>query len=198
MNFPEREELMAKTETEAEPENPMREIRIEKVTVNIAVGKSGDPLEKAKKVLQQITEHTPCQRNAKTTVKDWGIRKGEPIACIVTLRGEESESFLKRAIEAVGNKIPESSFDNFGNFAFGIKEHIDIPGTKYIPEIGIFGMNVNVTLERRGYRIKKRAMRTSRIGKKHIISKQEAMEFSASKLQANIVKEGVTGGETET
>jgi large subunit ribosomal protein L5 len=197
LNSLEREELTTKTETEAERENPMREIRIEKVTVNIAVGKSGDPLEKAKKVLQQITEHTPCQRNAKRTVKDWGIRKGEPIACIVTLRGEECESFLKRAIEAVGNKIPESSFDDYGNFSFGIKEHIDIPGTKYVPEIGIFGMNVNVTLERRGYRIKRRAMRTSQIGKKHVISKQEAMGFSASKLQANIVREGVTSGETE-
>jgi large subunit ribosomal protein L5 len=189
--------LTTKTATEAERENPMREIRIEKVTVNIAVGKSGDPLEKAKKVLQQITEHTPCQRNAKRTVKDWGIRKGEPISCIVTIRGEKSESFLKRALEAVGNKIPESSFDDYGNFAFGIKEHIDIPGTKYVPETGIFGMNVNVTLERRGYRIKRRAMRTSKIGKKHVISKQEAMDFSASKLQANIVREGVASGETE-
>ena len=198
MNFQEHKQLTAKTASDIDQENPMREIRIEKVTVNIAVGKSGEPLEKAKKILQQITKHTPCQRNAKKTVKDWGIRKGEPISCIVTLRGEESESFLKRALEAVGNKIPESSFDDYGNFAFGIKEHIDIPDTKYLPEIGIFGMNVNVTLERRGYRIKRRAMRTSKIGKKHTITKPEAMSFSASKLQANIVKEGEAVGETET
>jgi len=175
----------------------MREIRIEKVTVNIGVGKSGEPLEKAKKVLQQITRKTPCQRDAKRTVKDWGIRKGEPISCIVTLRGKESESFLKRAMEAVGNKLKESCFDDYGNFAFGIKEHIDIPDTKYVPEIGIFGMNVNVTLERRGYRIKKRARRTSAIGKKHIITKQEAIDFAASRLQANITREGITIGETE-
>ena len=189
--------MTSKTAAETEQENPMREIRIEKVTVNIGVGKSGEPLEKAKKVLQQITGQAPCQRNAKRTVKDWGIRKGEPISCIVTLRGKESQSFLKRAIEAVGNKIPESSFDDHGNFAFGIKEHIDIPGTKYVPEIGIFGMNVNVTLERRGYRVKKRAMRTSKTGKKHSITKNDAINFSASRLQANIVKEGVTVGETE-
>jgi len=175
----------------------MREIRIEKVTLNIGVGKSGEPLEKAKKVLQQITRKTPCQRDAKRTVKDWGIRKGEPISCIVTLRGKESESFLKRAMEAVGNKLKESCFDDYGNFAFGIKEHIDIPDTKYVPEIGIFGMNVNVTLERRGYRIKKRARRTSAIGKKHIITKQEAIDFAASRLQANITREGITIGETE-
>jgi large subunit ribosomal protein L5 len=188
---------MAKNAVEASQENPMREIRIEKVTVNISVGKSGDPLERAKKILQQITEQTPCARNAKRTVKDWGIRKGEPISCIVTLRGEKSESFLKRALEAVGNKLPESSFDNHGNLAFGIKEHIDIPGTKYVPEIGIFGMNVNVTLERKGYRVKKRVMRRSKVGKKHIITDKEAMAFMASRLQTNIIEEGVTVGETE-
>jgi len=178
-------------------ENSMREIRIEKVTVNIGVGKSGDPLEKAKKVLQQITGQTPCPRNARRTIKDWGIRKGEPISCIVTLRGKESQSFLKRAMEAVGNKLNESCFDAYGNFAFGVKEHIDIPGTKYVPEIGIFGMNVNVTLERRGYRIKRRAGRTSAIGKKHAITKQEAIDFAASNLQVSVAREGEVIGETE-
>lgn len=75
MNFQEHKQLTAKAASDIDQENPMREIRIEKVTVNIAVGKSGEPLEKAKKILQQITKHTPCQRNAKRTVKDWGIRK---------------------------------------------------------------------------------------------------------------------------
>ena len=185
-------------ETETTTENPMREIRIEKVTVNMAVGKSGDPLEKAKKVLQQITGATPCQRNAKRTVKDWGIREGEPIACIVTLRGETSESFLKRAIEAVGNNLRESCFDDNGNFAFGVKEHIDIPGTKYVPELGIFGMDVNVTLERRGFRVRRRTKRRSIVGKKHRITKQESMNFAASRLHANVVKKGMAIGETES
>jgi len=189
--------VTVKAETEASKQNPMHQIRIEKVTVNIAVGKSGEPLEKAKKVLQQITDQTPCPRNAKRTVKDWGIRKGEPISCVVTLRGKKSESFLRRAMEAVGNKLSESCFDDHGNFAFGIKEHIEIPGTKYIPELGIFGMDVNVTLERPGYRVKRRAMKTSTVGKGHIITRQEAIEFAAKKLQAAIIKEGVIIGEAE-
>jgi len=188
--------MTTKVETEADKRNPMEQIRIEKVTVNIAVGKSGDPLEKAKKVLQQLTNQTPCPRNARRTVKDWGIRKGEPISCIVTLRGKGSESFLRRAMEAMGNKLPESCFDDRGNFAFGIKEHIEIPGTKYVPETGIFGMDVNVTLERPGYRVKRRTMRTSKVGKGHIITRDEAIGFAASKLQATIVKEGAAIGET--
>jgi len=187
--------MAGEVETEAGGRNPMQQIRIEKVTVNIAVGKSGEPLEKAKKVLEQMTNQTPCPRNARRTVKDWGIRKGEPISCIVTLRGKNSESFLKRAMEAVGNKLSESCFDDHGNFAFGIKEHIEIPGTKYIPEIGIFGMDVNVTLERPGYRVKRRAIKMSRVGKRHSITRQEAIEFAASNLQATIIKEGAIVGE---
>lgn len=188
--------MTTKVNTEAGKQNPMQQIRIEKVTVNIAVGKSGEPLEKAKKVLQQMTNQTPCPRNARRTIKDWGITKGEPISCIVTLRGKNSESFLRRALEAIGNKLSESCFDERGNFAFGIKEHIEIPGTKYVPEIGIFGMDVNVTLERPGYRIKRRAIRTSRLGKGHFITRQEAIEFAANKLQATVIKEGAVVGET--
>lgn len=162
---------------ESQKKNPMQSIRIEKVVVNICVGKSGEPLEKAKKVLEQITGQTPCTRKAKRTIKDFGIRRGEPIACIVTLRKNKAYEFLKKALEAIGNKLSESCFDSYGNFSFGIKEHIEIPGTKYIPELGIFGMDVCVSLERPGYRVKKRASRKSKIGKKHLITKDEAIEY---------------------
>src|SRR5205807_9808109 len=69
--------------------NPLLNIRIEKVTINIATGKSGEPLEKAKKVLNQLTNKTPTTKLAKKAIKDWGIRKGEPIATVVTLRRDD-------------------------------------------------------------------------------------------------------------
>jgi large subunit ribosomal protein L5 len=84
---------------------------------------------------------------------------------------------MKRGFEAVGNAVKASSFDENGNFAFGIKEHIEIPGTKYVPELGIFGMDVVGTLERPGFRVKRRRIRPSRIGKSHRISKDEAIRF---------------------
>jgi large subunit ribosomal protein L5 len=177
---------MTEADTEAK-RNPMRELRIEKVTVNIGVGKSGEPLEKAKKVLNQITNRTPCSRKAKKTIKEFGIRKGEPMACSVTLRRDEAKAFLKKALEAAGNKISRSSFDGLGNFAFGIKEHIEIPGTKYIPELGIFGMNVTVTLERPGFRVKRRAIRRSDVGKGHLVSRDEAVDFIRSNFGTEIV-----------
>ena len=174
------------TTTEAEPPNPMRAIRLAKVTVHINVGKSGEELEKARKVLADITGQKPCSKQAKMTVKEFGIREGEPIACLTTLRGEAAETFLKRGFEAAGGGLKASSFDNNGNFAFGIKEHIEIPGTKYVPELGIFGMDVIGTLERPGFRIKRRRIRPSTVGKSHRISKDDAMKFMAERFQIQI------------
>src|SRR6266852_9182088 len=117
---------MSQSAPEQESTNPLRLVRIEKITLNIATGKSGDPLEKAKKVLNQLTSQTPATKRAKKTIKDFGIRKGEPIAAIVTLRRDEANSFLTRALDAVNNKVKESSFDGYGNFSFVIREDIEI------------------------------------------------------------------------
>ena len=157
--------------------NPMLKPRLEKVTVNMAVGKSGEPLEKAVKVLEQLTKQKPCNSKAKKSVSDFGIRKGESIACLVTLRKAKTREFLKKAFEAVDNKISQGKFDRVGNFSFGIKEHIDIPGTKYVPELGIHGMDVCVTLARPGQRVKRRHRAKSKVGAKQILTPEEAMVF---------------------
>jgi large subunit ribosomal protein L5 len=159
------------------PTNPMLQPRIEKVIVNMSVGKSGEPLEKAATILQQLTGQKPCRRKAKKSIRDFGIRKGEPMACIVTLRNEKAKEFIKRALQAVENKISKRSFDQLGNFSFGIKEHIDIPGTKYVPELGIHGMDVSVTLSRKGQRVKYRHKAESRVGVKHRLTPEEAITF---------------------
>ncbi len=169
-------------------QNPMRRIRVGKVIVNMAVGKSGDPLERARKVLESLVGQRPCLRNAKKTIKDFGIRKGEPIACMATLRGKRALEFLRRALAAIGNRIRASSFDERGNFAFGIKEHIEIPGTKYDPELGIFGLDVIISLERAGFRVKRRAYRRSDVGKSHEIGKEEAIAFAREELGIEVVE----------
>ena len=166
--------------------NPLRVVRILKVTLNIATGKSGEPLEKAKKVLTQLTNKTPTTKQAKKAIKDWGVRKGEPIAAVVTLRGNDASEFLKRALDAVSNKVSESSFDDYGNFSFGIKEHIEIPGTRYVPELGIFGATIHVTLGRPGYRIRSRAIRPSKIGRNHYVSREDAVKFMQNNFGLNV------------
>ncbi|RLI32639.1 50S ribosomal protein L5 [Candidatus Bathyarchaeota archaeon] len=167
--------------------NPMTKPRIGKVTVNVCVGKSGEPLEKAAKIIEQLTGQKPCFRTAKRTIKDFGIRRGEPIACVATLRKEKAIEFLRKAFAAVGNKISKSSFDKFGNFSFGIKEHIEIPGVKYNPDLGIIGMDVCVTMEKPGYRVKERKRARSKVGSKHRVTIDEAILFLKENFGVEVV-----------
>ena len=160
--------------------NPMKQVRISKVVLNIGVGRSGEPLERAKKVLELLTDQKPSARYAKKTIRDFGIHKGEPIAVMVTVRGNKALDLLKRLIAAKNNTIKASSFDDHGNVSFGIKEHIDIPNMKYDPEIGIFGMDVCISLERRGYRVARRKVRRSKVGAEHRVNKEDAIEFFKS------------------
>lgn len=169
-------------------ENPMLQTKIDKVVVNISVGKSGEPLERASKILKQLTSQNPCKRKAKKTIRDFGIRKGEPIACLVTLRKEKAKSFLEKAFQAVDNKISKGCFDRFGNFSFGIKEHIEIPGTKYVPELGIYGMDISVSFSRSGYRIKHRHRAKSKIGASHIVRPEETMSFIKEEFGVEIAE----------
>lgn len=168
-------------------ENPMLKPRIEKVVVNISVGKSGEPLEKASKVLRELTGQNPCKRKAKKTIRDFGIRKGEPIACLVTLRKQKGVNFLKKVLTVLDHKLSKSCFDRFGNFSFGLKEHIEIPGVKYDPEIGIFGMDVCVSLSRPGWRVKNRERARAKIGMKHLLTPEEAMVFVKEALGVEIL-----------
>ncbi|RLI11830.1 50S ribosomal protein L5 [Candidatus Bathyarchaeota archaeon] len=161
--------------------------RIEKVVINSCVGRSGEPLEKAMKILEELTGQKPYIRRAKRTIRDFGIRRKEPIACVVTLRGEKAREFLKRAFQAIDNRVSKLSFDEYGNFSFGIKEHINIPGTKYNPELGIIGMDVSVVLERPGYRVKRRRRAKTKVGTEHLLSPDEAMSFLKEEFGTEIV-----------
>ena len=161
--------------------------RIEKVVVNLNVGKSGEPLEKASKVLKELTNQAPVKKKAKKTVRDFGVRQGEPIACVVTLRKEKAIDFLKKVLPVVENKISRSCFDKQGNFAFGIKEHIEIAGVKYDPDVGIFGMDVCVSMGRPGYRVKTRRKGKTQLGSKHVLTPEESVVFVKETLGVEVV-----------
>ena len=140
------------------------------------------------KILEELTGQKPCFRRAKRTIRDFGIRRREPIACMVTLRGEKAEEVLDKLLEAVGRKIKASSFDEFGNFSFGIREHIEIPGTKYDPKLGIIGFDVCVTLERPGFRVlRRKRCRKLSIPRRHRLTREEAMVFMIHKFNVKII-----------
>ncbi|MCP8304459.1 MAG: 50S ribosomal protein L5 [archaeon] len=168
------------------PKNVMRKIEIGKVVLNIGVGKSGEVLERAKKILKELTGHRPCHRKAKRTVRDFGIHRGESIATMVTLRGDDASETLKNLLIAKETKLPSSSFDKRGNCSFGIREHIEIPGMKYDPEIGVFGLDVSVVLERPGHRVSRRRRARSKVGKNHRVTQEEAIKFFKENLGVDV------------
>ena len=169
-----------------EIQNIMKEIKLEKVVLNMGVGKSGDAIETAKKALDAISGKKSCNRSAKKAQRDWGVRKGEPIGAAVTVRDDDAKSLLKKLFEAKGNRVNSRSIDSMGNLSFGILEHIDIPGIKYDPKIGIIGLNVTVRLIRPGFSISTRSKHKASIGKHHRISPDEAKAYLTKEFGASV------------
>ena len=173
-------------EPEPAPDHPMRRIRLEKIVLNMGVGRSGPAIEAAKKALEQISGCKPCPRSARGTQRDFGVRKGEPIGVAVTVRGSTAEALAARLFEARGNSVARRSFDDFGNFSFGIREHIDIPGVKYDPTVGIIGLDVCMSLARPGYGIRRRSKHKARVGRSHRITADEARSFVAGRFGVEV------------
>ena len=160
----------------------MREIRIEKVVFNIGCGVT-TPIDNAKKILENLTGRTV--RISKTLKRStFNVPKGKNIGCMVTIR-KGFDELLRKTLKTKENKIKASSFDGKGNFAFGIKEYIDIPEMEYDPKIGIIGFDVCVTLTRPGYRVKNKKI-NRKIGKKHAITNEEAIKFISEKYGVKV------------
>jgi len=166
--------------------NKMKQIRIEKLTLNIGVGAPGEKLDKAVKLLQTIADQKPVQTKTKKRIPTWKLRPGLQIATKVTLRRKEAQELLIRLLKAKNNKLKESKFDNQGNVSFGIPEYLDISGVEYDMSIGIIGLEAAITLTRPGFRIKKRRIHTKKLPKKHKITKKEAIEFMKAKFNIKI------------
>ncbi|MBS3100526.1 50S ribosomal protein L5 [Candidatus Woesearchaeota archaeon] len=164
----------------------MKGIRVEKVTLNIGAGKDQSKLEKGIILLNAIANATPIKTVTSKRIQEWGLRPGLPIGCKLTLRKDRAIKLLQKLLEAVDNKLRENQFDSNGNVAFGIHEYIDIPGVKYDPKIGIMGLEVCVTLERPGYRIKRRRLLARKIPARHRVSRQEAVEFMSKNFDLKV------------
>ncbi len=164
----------------------MREPRIEKIVVNIGVGEAGDRLLKAQRVLQMLTGQKSVQTLSRSTIRDWGIRRGMPIGARVTLRGEVADRFLREALFVKNNKLARYNFDPEGNFSFGIGDYTDFRGQKYDPEIGLFGMDVSVAIQRPGYRVRKRRVGRRSLPGYHRLTQDEGVLFARSRFGVEV------------
>jgi large subunit ribosomal protein L5 len=172
----------------ASDKNPNAQACIEKITVNIGVGEAGERLRKAESVIESITKQKPVQTLSTITNREFGLRKRMPIGCKVTLRGDDANDFLKRALATRENRIADYAFDEQGNLSFGIPDHTLFKDQKYDPDIGIFGMDVSITMQKPGYRIKRRRIQQRKIPSRHKVSKEEAMEYIAKTFKVEVIE----------
>ena len=167
----------------------MRNIEIEKLTLNVGAGKDQVVLNKGIKLIKSITGVNPVKTVTMKRIPTWGLRPGLPVGCKITLRGKSTVNLVPRLLDAKSGMLPESCFDERGSISFGISEYIDIKEVKYDPEIGIMGLQACITLKRPGFRIKKRRIRRRNISKSHMISKEDAIEFMKSRFNIKVGEE---------
>jgi len=165
--------------------NSMKEIRIEKLTINIGAGKDQAKLEKGIKLIKNITGLDPVKTVSKKRIPEWGIRPGLPIGCKITLRNKKAAELLGVMLKAKDNKLNRSCFGD-GTVSFGIHEYIDVPGVKYDPEIGVMGFQVCITLERPGFRIKRRCVRKRVVSSGHMIKSEDSIDFMKKKFSVEV------------
>jgi large subunit ribosomal protein L5 len=171
-------------------ENPMREIKIEKVV--LSVGANGEELEKGVKLLKLLTGRKPSKRMSHKRIPSLGVRPKLEIGAMVTLR-KNPEEVLRRMLAAVDNTLRKRQISE-NNFSFGIHEYIEIPGLEYQRDIGIMGLDITVVFKRAGRRISRKKIKKAKIPKRQNISRKEIIKFMEEKFQTQFT--GKLKGET--
>lgn len=175
----EKKENKIKQEKQIKEANPMKEIKIEKVVLNVSG--TADYLEKGVKLLKLLTGKKPARMKSNKRIPTWGVRPGLEIGTVVTLRKDTIE-FLKRMLITIDNTLRKKQISE-NNFSFGIKEYIEIPGMEYQRDIGIMGFDVTVVFKRTGRRVSLRKIKQGKIPKRQKISKEEIIKFMEDNFQ---------------
>lgn len=168
----------------ADKSNPMRNIRIAKLSINTCVRPKEARLEKAVKVLEQITGQEPFTSKSKLTVRGWGIRRNEKISTSVTVMGKKAHKLLENALKVKEFELPSTCFSNNGCFGFGISD-LEI---KYDPAYGIFGLNYFIVLERPGSRVARRRRCKGRVGKNQRVTAEDARQWFKENFEGVILE----------
>ncbi|GBE02079.1 50S ribosomal protein L5 [bacterium BMS3Bbin06] len=121
-------------------DNVMQIPRLEKISLNVGLGEAINNiklLDNAQKELTMIAGQKAVITKAKKSIAGFKLRKGMPVGCMVTLRGDRMYEFLDKLISIAIPRIrdfrglPSKSFDGRGNYAMGVKEQYIFPEIDY-------------------------------------------------------------------
>ena len=149
-----REIVVPKLQEEFSYKNPMQVPRIEKIVINMAVGKAvadSKKLTNATAELTKLSGQKPAVCRAKKSVANFKLREGMPIGCKVTLRRQRMYEFLDRLVTIALPRVRDfrglnpKSFDGRGNYAMGLKEQIVFPEINYDQIEKVRGMDIIIT-----------------------------------------------------
>jgi large subunit ribosomal protein L5 len=131
--------------------NHMEVPRLEKIVVNVGMGKATQDvklLDAASKEIAAITGQRPVITRAKKSIAGFKLRQGMSIGCTVTLRGDRMYEFLDRLTNMALPRIRDfkgvspKSFDGCGNYTIGIKEQLIFPEIEYDKVVSVHGMDI--------------------------------------------------------
>lgn len=139
--------------------NPMEIPRVEKVVLNVGVGKDASGNSKLIEVVSNeigaITGQKPVITKAKKSIASFKLRQGMPIGVMVTLRRDRMYEFLDRLMNVALPRVrdfrgvSDKAFDGKGNYTLGIKEHIIFPEVQLDKIEKVYGMNICVVTSAR-------------------------------------------------
>ena len=134
--------------------NVMQVPKITHVSVNMGIGDAKDNPKKLESALDELTlisAQKPVITRSRKDISNFKIRKGYPVGCKVTIRGNRMYDFLERLVSVALPRTRDfrglsfKSFDGRGNFSFGVKEQIIFTEINYDKIDSIRGMDINVS-----------------------------------------------------
>ncbi len=159
--------------------------------VVLSAGATETDLDRAVKLLELISERKSqvIKSGPRKRIPAFGVKPNMPLGTCVTVRGKEAIELLKKLLGAIDNTLKEKQIQE-NLVSFGIDEYINIPGMKYVREIGIRGFNVTIVFERPGVRVKKRKIKRGKLPRKQHVTKKEIIDFMKDKFKTEIFSAG--------
>jgi large subunit ribosomal protein L5 len=169
---------------EQKMENIMKEIKLEKVILNI--GGVAEKLDKGVILLEAISGKKAVRVKAIKRIPTWNVRPGLEVGTKVTLRGEDAINMVKKLLPAIDNTLKEKQIQP-NCFSFGIHEYIEIPGVEYIREVGIMGFEVTVVFSRAGKSVESKKVKRGK-SRRLTVTQEEIENYLITKFNTEILR----------